>query len=185
VEGCRNGARLWRDLRDAGFRGGMRVVTEWASRKRLAAPEQQPGPTRASAAQPLTRPAAYPARRVARMLAADLAVLAEPDRSYVERLLALSPALAVVYALARRFGALVRDRSVDALTPWLAEAEKGDLRGFAAGLRQDEQAVRAALLLPWSSGQVEGQVSRLKLIKRQGYGRAGLDLLRARLVRAA
>jgi len=54
-----------------------------------------------------------------------------------------------------------------------------------AGLRQDEQAVRAALTLPWSSGQVEGQVTRLKLVKRQGYGRAKLDLLRARLVRAA
>jgi transposase len=184
AEGCRNGARLWRDLRDAGFKGGMRVVTEWASRQRPSALEQQPGPTRASAVQPPTRPAACPARRVARMLAADLAVLAEPDRGYVERLLALSPALATVCALARRFGAMVRTRSVDALTPWLADAERGDLRGFAAGLRQDEQAVRAALL-PWSSGQVEGQVSRLKLIKRQGYGRAGLDLLRARLICAA
>jgi len=185
VEGCRNGARLWRDLRDAGFKGGMRVVTEWVSRQRLAALEQQPGPAPASAVQLPTRPAAYPARRVARMLAADLAVLAEPDRDHVEQLLALSPALAKVRDLAQRFGALVRTRSVDALTPWLADAEKGDLRGFAAGLRQDEQAVRAALLLPWSSGQVEGQVSRLKLVKRQGYGRAGLDLLRARLIRAA
>jgi len=185
AEGCRNGARLWRDLRDAGFKGGMRVVTEWASRHRLTALEQQPGPTRTSAVQPPTRPAAYSARRVARMLAADLAVLAEPDRGYVERLLALSPALATVRDLAQRFGALVRTRSADALTPWLADADAGDLRGFAAGLHQDEQAVRAALLLPWSSGQVEGQVNRLKLIKRQGYGRAGLDLLRARLIRAA
>ena len=74
---------------------------------------------------------------------------------------------------------------MDAFTPWLMDAGNSDLRGFAAGLRQDEQAVRAALLLPWSSGQVEGQVTRLKLIKRQGYGRAGLDLLRARLIRAA
>ncbi len=185
AEGCRNGARLWRDLRDAGFKGGMRVVTEWASRQRLAAPEQQPGLAPASAVRPPTWPAAYPVRWVARMLTADLAVLAEPDRGYVERLLALSPALATVRDLAQRFGAMVRTRSLDALTPWLAEAGAGDLRGFAAGLRQDEQAVRAALLLPWSSGQVEGQVSRLKLIKRQGYGRAGLDLLRARLVRAA
>jgi len=54
-----------------------------------------------------------------------------------------------------------------------------------AGLRQDEPAVRAALLLPWSSGQVEGQVTRLKLIKRQGYGRAKLDLLKAQLLRSA
>jgi len=122
AEGCRNGAQLWRHLRDAGFKGGMRVVTEWASRQRLAAPKQQPGPTPASAVQPPTRPAAYPARQVARMLAADLAVLAEPDRGYVERLLAASPALAKVRDLARRFGVMVRTRSVDALPPWLAEA---------------------------------------------------------------
>ena len=51
--------------------------------------------------------------------------------------------------------------------------------------RQDEQAVGAALVLPWSSGQIEGQANRLKLVKRQGYGRAKLDLLRARLVHAA
>lgn len=69
----------------------------------------------------------------------DLAVLAEPDRAHVERLLALSPALATVRDLAQHFGAMVRTRSVDALIPWLADAEKGDLRGFAAGLHQDEQ----------------------------------------------
>ena len=185
AEGCRNGARLWRDLRDAGFKGGMRVVTEWANRQRLADPERQPGSAPTSATQRCPRPAAHPARRVARMLMADLALLAEPDRVYVERLLAVSPTLATVRDLAQRFAALVRAHTDDALTPWLADAEGSELRGFAAGLRQDEQAVRAALTLPWSSGQVEGQVTRLKLVKRQGYGRAKLDLLRARLIRAA
>ena len=150
----------------------MRVVTEWSGRQRLATPKPP-------------RSTSYPARRVARILTADLALLAEPDRVYVERLLALSPTLAMVRNLAQRFGALVRARAVDALTPWLTEAGSSDLRGFAAGLRQDEQAVRAALTLSWSSGQVEGQVTRLKLVKRQGYGRAKLDLLRARLIHAA
>ncbi len=179
AEGCRNGAQLWRELRDAGFGGRLRVVTEWASRQRLAEPTPAPG------AKPLLRPTAYPARRVARMLTADLPSLAEPDRAYVERLLGLSPALATVRDLAHRFGALIRARTEDALDPWLAEAAGSELSSFAAGLRQDEQAVRAALLLPWSSGPVEGQVTRLKLVKRQGYGRAKLDLLRARLLRAA
>ncbi len=185
TEGCRNGAQLWRDLRNAGFKGGMRVVTEWASRQRLASSEGQPGQAAVPAVHPPPRPAAYPARRVARMLTADLAVLAAPDRGYIERLVALSPMLATVRDLAQRFGVLVRALAPDALTPWLADAEDSELRGFAAGLRQDEQAVRAALTLPWSSGQVEGQVTRLKLVKRQGYGRAKLDLLRARLIRAA
>jgi len=174
TEGCRNGAQLWRDLHDAGFKGGMRVVAEWANRHRLAELVRQPGPADVPAVQPPSQPTTYPARRVARMLTVDMAALAEPDRAYVERLLALSPALATV-----------RAHAADALTSWLTDAEHGELRGFAAGLRQDEQAVRAALTLPWSSGQVEGQVTRLKLIKRQGYGRAKLDLLRARLIRAA
>jgi len=60
-----------------------------------------------------------------------------------------------------------------------------ELGGFAAGLRQDEAAVGAALTTPWSNGPVEGQVNRLKVIKRQMYGRAGLRLLRARVVNAA
>ena len=119
------------------------------------------------------------------MLTADLEVLADPDRAFVELLLRLSPALAAVRDLAQRFGVLVCAPAADALTPWLTDAENSELHGFAAGLRQDEQTVRGALTLPWSSGQVEGQVTRLKLIKRQGYGRAKLDLLRARLVRAA
>ena len=71
----------------------------------------------------LSRPAAYPSRRVARMLTADLPSLADPDRAYVERLLRLSPALAVSRDLALRFGIPVRARSADALTPWLADAK--------------------------------------------------------------
>ena len=56
------------------------------------------------------------------------------------------------------------------------------LQTFAAGLRQDGAAVRAALTLPWSSGQAEGQINRLKMLKRQMYGRAGFDLLRRRVL---
>jgi transposase len=122
---------------------------------------------------------------VARQLTADPLSLTDPERAYVERLADSSPALATVRDLARRFGALIRARDADALAPWLAEATTSELASFAAGLRQDEHAVRAALKLPWSSGQVEGHVTRLKPVKRQGYGRAKLDLLRARLLRAA
>jgi transposase len=59
-----------------------------------------------------------------------------------------------------------------------------ELSGFAEGLKQDEAAVKAALSLEWSNGQVEGQINRLKLVKRQMYGRAGFDLLRRRSLRA-
>jgi transposase len=59
------------------------------------------------------------------------------------------------------------------------------LAGFARHLVRDKDAVEAALKLPWSQGQVEGQVHRLKLIKRQMYGRAGFDLLRLRVLQKA
>jgi transposase len=73
------------------------------------------------------------------------------------------------------------------LAEWLAKAEASpcaELRGFAAGLRSDEAAVAGALTQPWSNGPVEGHVNRVKVLKRQMYGRAGFPLLRARLRRA-
>ena len=96
--------------------------------------------------------------------------------------------VATVYPLAQRFLCLVRQRSVDALDSWLADcAGSGvpDLANFAQGLQQDDAAVRAALTLPWSTGPVEGQITRLKLLKRQMYGRASFQLLRQRVLHAA
>ena len=179
TEGCRNGARLWREARDAGFTGSSRVITEWASRQRLA--DAVTAETSGHVA-PASPPAA---RRVARLLTADPTSLKAAECPYIERLLARSPALEAMRGLARRFAAMVRGRDADALDPWLVEAADSELGSFAQGLRQDEAAVRAALTLPWSSGAVEGNVTRLKLIKRQGYGRAGFDLLRARVLHAA
>jgi transposase len=175
AEGCRNGAQLWRELRGAGFRGGLRVVTEWATRQRLAS---RPGRAASGFAAP-------PPRRVARMLTAERQALDGGERRYLDRLLAVSPPLALARGLALRFAAMVRERQVGELDRWLADAAASELRSFANGLRQDEAAVRAALELPWSSGQTEGQITRLKLIKRQMFGRAKHDLLRARVLQAA
>jgi transposase len=91
-------------------------------------------------------------------------------------------------ALASRFHDLVRDHDVGALAPWPEAADQSgipELRGFADGLRADRAAVEAGLTLPWSQGQVEGQVNRLTTLKRAGFGRQNLDLLRLRLLRAA
>jgi transposase len=175
AEGCRNGAQLWRELRGAGFRGGLRVVTEWATRQRLAS---RPGRAASGFAAP-------PPRRVARMLTAERQALDGGERRYLDHLLAVSPQLALARGLALRFAAMVRERQVGELDRWLADAAGSELRSFANGLRQDEAAVRAALELPWSSGQTEGQITRLKLIKRQMFGRAKHDLLRARVLQAA
>ena len=83
---------------------------------------------------------------------------------------------------------MVRERQPELLDGWLEEASKSDLpelRGFGEGLRSDYEAVRAALCERWSNGQVEGQINRLKLLKRQMYGRANLDLLKRRTMGAA
>ncbi len=79
---------------------------------------------------------------------------------------------------------MIRKRDPSALDAWLDEAPAGPMASFARGLRDDKSAVMAALSLPWSNGQTEGQIAKLKLVKRQMYGRAKLDLLRARLLRA-
>jgi len=72
----------------------------------------------------------------------------------------------------------------NALVPWLDSAECSELRSLAAGLRRDRDAVLAAILFRWNNGQVEGQVNRLKLIKRTMYGKAGFQLLRRRVLAA-
>jgi transposase len=90
--------------------------------------------------------------------------------------------------LAAGFAALLRKVGTGCVADWLEAAERSEcreLRLFAAGVRQDESAVTAAVAEKWSNGPVEGHVNRLKTIKRQMYGRAGFKLLRARVLRAA
>ena len=123
-------------------------------------------------------------RRLALLLTGDPADWTSEERLYLERLFNISPEIAALHDLAQRFGRMVRQHGADDLTPWLAEALESDLRSFAEGLRQDLAAVWAALATPWSNGQTEGQITRLKLIKRSMYGRAKLDLLRIRVMAA-
>jgi transposase len=95
------------------------------------------------------------------------------------------PLLAATRHLLERFQVMVRKRDPSGLDTWLDDASSSAMASFARGLRDDQPAVAAALSLPWSNGQTEGQITKLKLVKRQMYGRAKLDLLRARLLGAA
>ena len=82
---------------------------------------------------------------------------------------------------------MVRRLEGEDLDKWLKDAEESRstaMHSFAAGLRKDLDAVRAGLTQKWSNGCVEGFVHKLKLLKRQGYGRAGFELLRARMLAA-
>jgi transposase len=103
----------------------------------------------------------------------------------MDRLRAGASVLQEGLALANELVAMIRRESTRSLAEWLAKAEQSsvtELRSLAASLRQDEAAVTAALTERWSNGPVEGHVSRLTMIKRQMYGRAGFRLLRARVL---
>ena len=114
--------------------------------------------------------------------------LEDEERQMAELLCRLSPEVARAQELALGFVEIIKERRAAELRGWLIDAQRSEVAEFitfANGLTTDLQAVRAALEHEWSNGQVEGQVHRLKLLKRQMYGRAKLDLLRARVLRAA
>jgi transposase len=98
---------------------------------------------------------------------------------YVQRLCEMSPEITAVQQLTQRFARCVKERNAQEFAPWLEEAAKSpspEIKGFVAGLKRDQQAVEAALKYVWSNSQTEGQVNKLKNLKRQMYGRANFDL---------
>ncbi len=110
------------------------------------------------------------------------------DQELLTELRRRNPELDEAIALAEAFIGLVRDRTPDRLAPWIRQARGSSLRqlrSFAKQLSADYEAVRAAATLDWSNGPVEGQINRLKMLKRTMYGRAGIDLLGRRFVLAA
>ncbi|GFE69058.1 hypothetical protein CFPU101_16680 [Chroococcus sp. FPU101] len=103
------------------------------------------------------------------------------------RLMEQHPTFAPVIRLARDFADLIRQRKPEKFDLWLERAIQSQIRPFqrfAEGLKEDYQAVKFAMTLNVSNGQVEGQINRLKMLKRQMYGRAGLDLLSRRFLLA-
>ena len=107
--------------------------------------------------------------------------LAKADALLIATLEAALPSLVKARELVERFQRMLRSGKDDGLEGWIDEAIATPLVSFAAGIRADRKAVAAAITEPWSNGQTEGQITRLKLVKRQMYGRAKLDLLAARL----
>ena len=192
-EGCTNAAQLWREIAEKGYRGGYRQVARWAQQQRLAEtpalalPRRGATPPQAAPPAPAAAPTALPsARQLAWLLVRNPDDLEAEERGVLEHI-QQDADIACAYDLARRFGQMVRTRDAVALDTWLADATNStlpELKTLANGLVQDLLAVRAALEHLASNGQTEGQVNRLKLIKRQGYGRASFDLLRKRVLAA-
>jgi transposase len=106
----------------------------------------------------------------------------------LERICQTNATLHELYQLGQEFMLMVKQRQARRLDPWLrrvGQSSSTDLHGFASGIKRDYAAVKMALSVLWSQGQVEGQITRLKLLKRQMYGRARFELLRSRVLRRA
>lgn len=178
-QGCRNAAQLTRELAARGFAGSHCVVRRFLARHFRQNPAERQ-------AAPLAPPRTPSPQCVAGWMLRAPEDLTFEQHAFIRALVGRRPELKRALRLARRFARLVRERLPEEFDRWLVQAARPaappELRRFAKGLRADYAAVRAALVYPWSNGPVEGQINRLKLIKRQMYGRAKLDLLRKRVL---
>ena len=176
-EGCRKAAQLYREVKERGFTGSpymvRRRVAEWRDKKESA--------NSVSAWRPSARTVAW--------------LLLKPDHDrpieqivFLNSLIEAWPALMESVTLIQEFRSLLCRRRPNDLQAWVELANEPsilpEIKQFAQNLHQDWAAVLEAVEEPWSNGQVEGQVNRLKLIKRQMYGRANFDLLRQRVLHA-
>ena len=171
--GCRNGAELWRRLKARGFRGSVRVVGEWTTRRRRSEKADVENLHRIPSA-----------RTIARLMTVGRDTLSKAETITVAVVEAGVPTLVEAREIVAEFHGMIRRRAAAELSSWIERARASLIASFARGVTNDEAAVRAAIILPWSNGQTEGQITRLKLVRRQMYGRGKLDLLQARLIGA-
>lgn len=175
ADGVSGTNQLLAEIRARGFNGAERTLRRW-----LISVRGRNSPAPAPAPVP-------PARDITGWIMRPLEKLTDEHTAELERLCGICPDLAAIRDLARGFTDLVRTRGGNRLTAWVEQAEHGtitEIRSFAHGLRKDWDAVKAGLTLAWSSGAVEGAVNRIKMVKRQMYGRAHPDLLRRRVLLA-
>jgi len=191
-QGHQQTKQLFTDIQQQGYRGGYATVARYTRQLRQLQPQNQPSPetlkvlpgrgpapeNQASASPPLS------ARCVAWLILQRVETLSTEDEQTLEALYQ-QPELIDAIALAQGFIDLVRQRLPQDLDSWLEKAANSSVRAFqrfAKGLKEDYDAVKAGLTLEVSNGPVEGLNNRLKMLKRQMFGRAGLDLLARRFI---
>ncbi len=186
AEGGENAIQLWREIEALGYAGKVAMVRRYTRGLRARLTDSTPEQRAAFLASAKTFKAPS-ARRATWWLLGPTEDLNKEQRAFVEQLCSLCPQTEPVREMARGFQKMVSEQRPEELDAWLDAAESSEvaeLENFARALRRDYEAVAAALEYKWSSGQVEGQINRLKLIKRQMYGRASFDLLRQRVLGA-
>ena len=164
--GCRDVTTLWRELQQLGYTGRRQNVYRFVKRF------EKPGPLRSS-------------RQLVWLFLKNPEDLLVEEREELRLIVNRSTSLLSVYQLVQTFLGMLAQQTSDGFDEWLVRMENcgvKKLRNFARSLQQDYEAVKAAFASDWSNGQVEGQVNRLKTIKRQMYGRANFDLLRKRVL---
>jgi transposase len=177
--------QLWRELQALGYTHSARTVGRFITRLRWAAdaghaPEAQRSPYMCAQGPS--------ARAVSFVMVCPAAKRSREAQTYLGQLCQIDAGIARAHGLTHAFLAMVRERRGEDLNAWMAEAMDSGIEAlarFARGLQDDLSAITAGLTLDWSNGPVEGQVTRLKLLKRQGYGCAGFPLLRQRIRQAA
>jgi transposase len=187
-ENCRNSLQILREMQLQGYTGSSTIVVNYVTQLRqLLGEPSTAGPVMRTKPTPLKGVVPSP-REIAWWFCLPVDRLSTKYREHLQLLQEMDEELSSLYNLAQDFFRMIREHSSSRLSSWVEEAEEcliPELRGFARGLGRDEVAIHAGLNLPWSQGQTEGQITRLKLIKRQGYGRAKFDLLRKRVLSAA
>lgn len=190
--GCSNASQLWREVVAKGYTGTRKQVARWAEHQRtklaptspMRGRSARPGPETSGPYASTRLPSP---RALAWLLLHEPKTLSEADKLVLTHL-RTDLVVAQAHELAQEFRRMVRERQGEQFDGWFEQCCKAtapEMQNFAMGMRREEEAIRAALSEPWSTGPVEGQITRLKSIKRQMYGRANLDVLRIRVLHAA
>jgi len=186
-EGCRNGKRFLREIRERGYSNSERTFIRFTGELRRAEAAGKPPASAPRAKEGSVAGLSPTAKNVATLFMRREEKLSEEQKECLDRLCASDGTLADARRLTQEFAGMVRGLEGEKLDGWLEEAEASEaevMNRFATGLKKDLEAVRAGLTESWSTGPVEGFINKLKLLKRQGYGRANFDLLRARALAA-
>jgi transposase len=174
--GITNASRLYREITEQGYQGSRGTLTAYLA------------PFRALGAAPAPTPSVPKVRQITSWMLRRPEDLDAEEQLQLKQVLAACPHLEATATHIGTFAEMLTGRHGEHLDSWMAAVEAEDLphlHRFVTGLRRDYQAVRNGLTLSHSSGAVEGNVNRIKMIKRQMYGRAKFDLLRKRVLLAA
>jgi transposase len=181
AQGCHNIAQLFRELEARGYRGSYASVHDHIVRRLQFGGRKTPADA-SSRTPPLPTP-----RQAAFLFLHRPEKLRGEEQEMLVKLCQINLEVNLAYELVQQFAQMLASRTGESLDAWLAQVENSnlpELQSFASGIEKDKEAVRAGLTWWISNGMVEGHVTKLKLIKRQGYGRAGFPLLRKRVLHA-